>query len=61
MSRNQGDNYNPFLSTKAGNAYKNFEVAELMKFWTERIIKIDQIEREKPRLGLLLEKEPEDI
>ena len=31
----------------------NFELA---KFWTEKIIEIDPTERERPSLGLLLEK-----
>ena len=39
--------YNPFLVSEAGNAYMNFEVAELLKFWTEKIIDIDPTERER--------------
>ena len=39
----------------------NFEVAELLKFWTEKIVEIDPTERERPSLGLLLEKMPEII
>ena len=39
----------------------NFEVAELLKFWTDKIIEMDQTERERPRLGLVLEKMPEVI
>ena len=39
----------------------NFEVAELLKFRTEKIIEIDPTEREKPSLGLLLEKMPDVI
>ena len=53
--------YNPFLSKKPGVAYMNYEVAELLTFWTERVIKIDEIERENQTLGLLLEKETENI
>ena len=53
--------YNPFLDSEAGNAYMIFEVAELLNFWTEKIIEIDLTEREKPSLGLLLEKMPEAI
>ena len=34
----------------------HFEVAELLKFWTEKIVQIDPTERERPSLGLLLEK-----
>ena len=45
--------YNPFLSTEAGAAYMNFEVMELLKFWTEKIIEGDATERDKPSLGLL--------
>ena len=33
-----------------------FEVTELLKFWTEKIVEIDPTERERPSLGLLLEK-----
>ena len=33
--------YNPFLDSEAGNAHKNFEVTDLLKFWTEKIIEID--------------------
>ena len=39
----------------------NFEVAELLKFRTVKIIEIDPTEREKPSLGLLLEKMPDVI
>ena len=53
--------YNPFLDSEAGNAYMNFEVAELLKFWTEKIIEIDPKEKERSSLGLLLEKIPEVI
>ena len=48
-----GISYNPFLDSEAGAAYINFEVRQLLNFWTERII-----ERGKPSLGLLLEKVP---
>ena len=47
--------YNPFLNSEAGSAHRNPEVTELLKFWTEKIIVIDSMEREKPSLGLLLE------
>ena len=53
--------YNPFLDSEAGNAYMNFEVAEFLKFWTEKIIEIEPTERERPSLALLLEKMPEVI
>ena len=53
--------YNPFLDSEAGNAYMNFEVAELLKFWKENIIQYDAIERERPSLGLTLEMIPEVI
>ena len=36
-------------------------MAELLKFWTEKIIEIDPVERERPSLGLKLEKTPEVI
>ena len=39
----------------------NFEVAELLKFWTEKLVEIDPTERESPSLCLLLEKMPEVI
>ena len=50
--------YNPFLDSEDGNAYMNFEVAELLKFWTVKIIEIDLTKRERRSLGLLLEKMP---
>ena len=53
--------HNPFLDSEAGNACMNFEVAELLKFWTEKLIEIDPTERKSPSLGLLLEKMPEMI
>ena len=53
--------YNPFLNSEAGNAYMSFEVAELLKFWTETIIETDPTEKESPSLGLLPEKTPEVI
>ena len=56
-----GTAYNLFLDSEAGNAYMNFELVELLKFWKENIIEIDPTEREKPSLGLLLEKMPERI
>ena len=49
---------NPFLDPEAGAAYMNFEVAQLLKFWIEKIVEVDQTERERPSLGLLLEKMP---
>ena len=53
--------YNPFLDSEAGSAHRNHEVTELLKFWTEKIIVIDTVERERPSLGLILEKTPEVI
>ena len=53
--------YNPFLDLEAGGAHRNYEVAELLKFWTERIMEIDPVERERPSLGLILERTPEMI
>ena len=53
--------YNLFLDPEAGATYINFEVAELLKFWTEKIVEFDQTERERPSLGLLLETIPEVI
>ena len=38
-----------------------FEVAELLKFWTEKIVEIDPTEMERPSLGLLLARMPENI
>ena len=53
--------YNSFLDSEAGNAHKNYEVTELLKFWTEKIIEIDPVKRERPSLCLTLEKMPEII
>ena len=53
--------YNPFLNSEAASAYRNHEVTELLKFWTEKIIVIDSMEREKPSPGLLLEATPKVI
>ena len=53
--------YNPFLDSEAGGAHRNHEVAELLKFWTEKIVEIDAVERERPSLGLILEKTPEVV
>ena len=39
--------YNPFLDLEAGGAHRNYEVAELLKFWTEKIVEIDTVERER--------------
>ena len=58
MSGVMGIAYNPLLDSEAGNAHKNHEVTELLKFWTEKIIEIDPVERESPSLGLVLEKIP---
>ena len=53
--------YNPFLDSEAGSAHRNHEVKGLLKFWTEKIIEIDSVEKEKPSLGLILERMPEVI
>ena len=53
--------YNPFLNSEAASAYSNHEVAELLKFWTAKIIVIDPTEMEKPSLRLLLEATPKVI
>ena len=53
--------YNPFLDSETGGAHRNHEVAELLKFWTEKIVEIDIVERERPSLGLILEKTAEVI
>ena len=57
----RGVAYNPFLDSEAGGAHRNHEVAELLKFWTEKIVEIDAVERERPSLGLILEKTPEVV
>ena len=36
-------------------------MTELLKFWTEKIIEIDSMEREKPSLGLIFERMPKMI
>ena len=61
LSGVMGIAYNPFLNSEAGSAHRNHEVAELLKFWTDEIIVIDSMEREKPSLGLLLEPTPKVI
>ena len=43
--------YNPFLDSEIGGAHRNYEVAELLKFWTEKIVEIYTVERET-ELGL---------
>ena len=53
--------YNPFLDSEARGAHRNHEVAELLKFWIEKTVEIDAVERERPSLGLILEKTPEVI
>ena len=53
--------YNPFLNSEAGSVHKNHEVTELLKFWTEKVIVIDSMQKEKPSLGLLLEATPKVI
>ena len=53
--------YNPFLDSEAGRGHLNHEVTELLKFWTEKIIEIDSMEKEKSSLGLILEKTPKVI
>ena len=50
--------YNLFLDSGAGKAHMNYEVPELLKFLTEKIIELDPVERERPSLGLTLEKIP---
>ena len=61
MSGVMGIAYNPFLDSETGGAHRNHEVAELLKFWTERIVEIDAVEKERPSLGLILEKTPEVV
>ena len=39
--------YNPFVDLEAGGAHRNYEVAELLKFWTEKIMEIETVERER--------------
>ena len=55
--------YSPFLDSEAGGDHRNHEVVELLKFWTEKIVEIDAVERERerPSLGLILEKTPEVV
>ena len=61
VSRVMWVSFNLFLSREAGLAYLNFGITELLKFWTEKIIEIDSLERNKPSLGLLLENDFEII
>ena len=53
--------YNPFLDLEAESAHRNYEVAELLKFWIEKIMEIDPVERERSSLGLILERTLEVI
>ena len=53
--------YNPFLDSEGGSAHRNYGVTELLKFWTEKIIEVDPVKRERPSLGLILEKMPKVI
>ena len=39
--------YNPFLDSETEGAHRNHEVAELLKFWTEKIVELDAVERER--------------
>ena len=52
-----GISYSPFLNAETGVACKNFKTAEVPKFWTDNLIEIDVLEKKKPKLGLLPEKE----
>ena len=61
MSGVMGIAYNPFLDSESGSAHRNHEVTELLKFWTEKTIEIDSEGREKPSLGLILERMPKVI
>ena len=56
-----GITYIHILDPEARNACMDFEMTELSKFWTEKLVEIEPTEREKPSLGLLLEKMPEFI
>ena len=60
-SRVMGISYNPFLCTEAGTDYMNFKVAEFLKLWTEKMIKVDALDREKPSLGFLIENEAKNF
>ena len=44
-----GISYNPFLSAEASGTYMNFEVPELLTFWTDKLIEVDLQERERER------------
>ena len=47
MSGVMGMAYKPFLDSEAGGTHRRYEVAELLKFWTEKIVEIDTAERER--------------
>ena len=49
------------MNEEAGSAHRNNELTELLKFWTEKVIVIVSMEREKASLGLLLEATPKVI
>ena len=53
--------HNPFLDSEAASAHRNQEVTELLKFWTEKIIETESMEREKSSLGLILARAPKVI
>ena len=53
--------YNPFLDSEAVSAHRNHEVTELLQFWTEKVIEIDPVKREKPSLDLIFGKMPKVI
>ena len=61
MSVSNEDSLQPFFGLRSWKSCKNFEVTELLKFWTEKIVEIDPTESERPSLGLILEKMPEII
>ena len=44
-----GTAYNPFLDSEAGGAHRNYDVAELLMFWTEKIVEVATVERERER------------
>ena len=49
VSRVMGVAYNHFLESEAGSTHRHHEVTELLKFWTEKILEIDSMEKGRNR------------
>ena len=47
-----GISYSPFWNAETGVAYKIFKTADVLNFWTDKLIEIDVLEEKKPKLGV---------